>query len=175
LTRPISRPTGPQPACQEGGALPRHIGRTKGVLNSKLHALCDGLSRPIIRLLSEGQMSNYKGVLLLASALPRAEELLADKGYGQRLSQRLVLRRADRARRRALRLAPRKKPQGPKPLRHRPLPPAPQDRECLRQDQGLVKGRNPLLPLRLHLHVRHLHRRNRHHLAQSMSPEPKVT
>jgi putative transposase len=50
-------------------------------LNSKFHALCDGLSRPIIMLLSEGQMSDHKGAPLLFSALPRAEELLADKGY----------------------------------------------------------------------------------------------
>jgi hypothetical protein len=28
--------------------------------------------------------------------------------------------------------------------------------------------------MRPHLHVRHLHRRNRHLLAQSMSPEPSI-
>jgi hypothetical protein len=39
------------------GPLPRRIGRTKGGLNSKLHAICDG--RPIIMLLSEGRMSDY--------------------------------------------------------------------------------------------------------------------
>ena len=50
-------------------------------MNSKLHAVCDGLGRPIMMLLSEGQMSDHKGALLLFSALPRAKELLADKGY----------------------------------------------------------------------------------------------
>ena len=35
--------------------VPRHIGRTKGGLNSKLHAVCDGKGRPIVMLLSEGQ------------------------------------------------------------------------------------------------------------------------
>ena len=35
---------------------------------------------PIILLLTEGQMSNHKGALLLFSALPRAKQLLADKG-----------------------------------------------------------------------------------------------
>ena len=35
----------------------------------------------MILLLTEGQMSDYKGALLLFSALPRAKELLADKGY----------------------------------------------------------------------------------------------
>jgi transposase len=32
-------------------------------------------------LLSEGQMSDYKGAALMLPALPRAKELLGDKGY----------------------------------------------------------------------------------------------
>ena len=32
-------------------------------------------------LLSEGQMSDYKGAALMIDALPRAKALLADKGY----------------------------------------------------------------------------------------------
>lgn len=32
-------------------------------------------------LLSEGQMSDYKGAALLLPALPEAKELLADRGY----------------------------------------------------------------------------------------------
>ena len=32
-------------------------------------------------LLSEGQMSDYKGAALMIDALPPARELLADKGY----------------------------------------------------------------------------------------------
>ena len=32
-------------------------------------------------LLSEGQMSDYKGAALMIDALPPAKELLADKGY----------------------------------------------------------------------------------------------
>ena len=60
---------------------PRRIGRTKGGLNSKLHAVCDGQGRPIIMLLSEGQMSDHKGAFLLLSSLPNAKELLGDKGY----------------------------------------------------------------------------------------------
>jgi len=50
-------------------------------LNSKLHAVCDGQGRPLIMLLSEGQMSDYKGAALMLNALPRAKELLGDKGY----------------------------------------------------------------------------------------------
>ena len=59
----------------------RRIGRTKGGLNSKLHAVCDGRGRPLVMLLSEGQMSDYKGAALMAPALPKAKQLLADKGY----------------------------------------------------------------------------------------------
>jgi transposase len=50
-------------------------------LNSKLHAVCDGHGRPLILLLSEGQMSDYKGAALMFPVLPNANELLGDKGY----------------------------------------------------------------------------------------------
>ena len=50
-------------------------------MNSKLHAVCDGLGRPLIMLLSEGQMSDYKGAALMLAALPKAKELLGDRGY----------------------------------------------------------------------------------------------
>jgi transposase len=50
-------------------------------LNSKLHAVCDGLGRPLIMLLSEGQMSDFKGAKAILPDLPKAKELLADRGY----------------------------------------------------------------------------------------------
>ena len=50
-------------------------------MNSKLHAVCDGEGRPIVMMLTEGQMSDHKGAVLLFDALPRAKELLGDKGY----------------------------------------------------------------------------------------------
>ncbi len=50
-------------------------------MNSKLHAVCDGLGRPLIMLLSEGQMSDYKGAALMIDAFPKAKTLLGDKGY----------------------------------------------------------------------------------------------
>ncbi len=63
------------------GLVPRRIGRTKGGLNSKLHVVCDGQGRPLIMLLSEGQMSDYKGAALMLDALPQARAVLGDKGY----------------------------------------------------------------------------------------------
>ena len=62
-------------------AVPRRIGRTKGGLNSKLHAVCDGEGKPLVLLLSEGQMSDHKGARLILDALPPAKALLADRGY----------------------------------------------------------------------------------------------
>lgn len=53
----------------------------KGGLNSKLHAVCDGDGRPLVMLLSEGQMSDYKGAALMLDALPKAKTLLGDRGY----------------------------------------------------------------------------------------------
>ena len=50
-------------------------------MNSKLHAVCDGQGRPLVLLLSEGQMSDYKGAALMFDVLPKAKELLGDKGY----------------------------------------------------------------------------------------------
>lgn len=62
--------------------LPRRIGRTKGGLNSKLHAVCDQVGRPIIMLLTEGQVSDYKGAATILPALPTsARTLIGDKGY----------------------------------------------------------------------------------------------
>jgi len=50
-------------------------------LNSKRHAVCDGLGRPLVMLLSEGQMSDYKGAALMIDALPKAKVMLGDRGY----------------------------------------------------------------------------------------------
>jgi transposase len=50
-------------------------------LNSKLHAVCDGRGRPLVMTLTEGQMSDYRGAALMLPALPKAKELLGDRGY----------------------------------------------------------------------------------------------
>ena len=50
-------------------------------MNSKLHAVCDGRGRPLVMLLSEGQMRDYKGADLMICAFPKAKTLLGDKGY----------------------------------------------------------------------------------------------
>jgi transposase len=39
------------------------------------------MGRPLLLLLTEGQVSDYKGARNLIERLPRAKELLADRGY----------------------------------------------------------------------------------------------
>ena len=57
-------------------------------MNSKLHAVCDGEGRPIMMMLTEGQMSDHQGAFLLFDALPNAKELLGDKGYDDKMGAR---------------------------------------------------------------------------------------
>ena len=59
----------------------RCIGRTKGGLNSKLHAVCNAQGKPIILLLTEGQMSDHTGARLLLEKLPSGSILIGDRGY----------------------------------------------------------------------------------------------
>jgi transposase len=62
------------------GASGRCVGRASGGLNARLNAICDGRGRPIVMMLSEGQMHNKKAANVLASALPAARELVAERG-----------------------------------------------------------------------------------------------
>ena len=57
------------------------IGLTKGGQNSKLHAVCDALGRPIRLFLTAGQTSDYIGARALMGDLPAAKHFLADRGY----------------------------------------------------------------------------------------------
>ena len=50
-------------------------------MNSKLHAVCNESGKPLIFLLTEGQVSDYKGAALLLDALPCAKSFLGDRGY----------------------------------------------------------------------------------------------
>ncbi|TGD60049.1 IS4/IS5 family transposase, partial [Tabrizicola sp. WMC-M-20] len=75
---------GDQPAVEKGGPgdhRGRLIGRTKGGMNTKLHAVTDADGRPIRFFMTAGQVSDYTGAAALLSSLPKAEWLLADRGY----------------------------------------------------------------------------------------------
>ncbi len=57
------------------------IGRTKGGMNTKLHAICDSHGRPLNLFVTAGQVSDYIGARALLSSLPDVDWLLGDRGY----------------------------------------------------------------------------------------------
>ena len=61
------------------GGLGRLIGRTKGGMNTKLHAVTDANGRPISLFMTAGQVSDYIGAAALLDSLPRAQWLLGDR------------------------------------------------------------------------------------------------
>ena len=50
-------------------------------MNTKLHAVCDSLGRPISFSATAGQVSDYIGARALVSSLPDVDWLLGDRGY----------------------------------------------------------------------------------------------
>jgi transposase len=68
-------PHGDQPAVEKGGPgdqRGRLIGRTKGGMNTKLHAVTDADGRPIRFFMTAGQVSDYTGAAALLGSLPKA-------------------------------------------------------------------------------------------------------
>ncbi|MFT9417978.1 IS5 family transposase [Acetobacter sp.] len=82
-----------RPPCSKRG-FPRHIERTKDGLNSKLHAVCDGVGRPVRFHLTAGQVSDFRGADVLLADLPdETEDVIGDRGYD---SNRIRLSLAER-------------------------------------------------------------------------------
>lgn len=77
---PKSPPHGFQPWGKKGD-LGRLIGRTKGGMNTKLHAVTDANGRPLSFFITAGQISDYTGAAALLDDLPKAQWILADRGY----------------------------------------------------------------------------------------------
>lgn len=50
-------------------------------MNTKLHAVTDTCGRPIRFFMTAGQVSDYTGAAPLLGSLPKADWLLADRGY----------------------------------------------------------------------------------------------
>ncbi|NVN05367.1 IS5 family transposase [Asaia spathodeae] len=59
----------------------RLIGRTKGGMNTKLHAVTDQNGRPLSFFMTAGQISDYTGAAALLDSLPAAQWMLRDRGY----------------------------------------------------------------------------------------------
>jgi transposase len=111
-------------------------------------------------LLSEGQMSDFKGAALMLRAMPGAKELLADKGYDADWFREALANRKI-----AACIPSKSNRKAPIPPRRRPLQTAPQNREHVRQTQGLETHPHPIRPLRPRLLLGNLHRRSCHLLA----------
>jgi transposase len=90
-------------------------------------------------LLSEGQMSDCKGAALMIDALPRAKALLADRGYDADWFRAALAERGI-----AACIPSKANRKVPIPSRYGALPPAPQNREHVRQTQGLATDPHPL-------------------------------
>ncbi|GBR53486.1 transposase [Neokomagataea thailandica NBRC 106555] len=57
------------------------IGRTKGGMNTKLHAVTDQNGRPLSFFMTARQISDYTGAAALLDSLPAAQWMLGDRGY----------------------------------------------------------------------------------------------
>ena len=58
----------------------RLIGRTKGGMNTKLHATCHSQGRPLDLFVTAGQVGDYVGARGLLNSLPNVKWLLGDRG-----------------------------------------------------------------------------------------------
>jgi len=116
-------------------------------------------------LLSEGQMSDYKGAALMLPVLPKAREILGDKGYDADWLRKALAERG-------IRVCIPSKSNRKIQIEH--------DRALYRQRHKIENMFGRLKDWR-RIHTRYdrcahtLHRRNCHLLDQSMSPEPSTT
>jgi transposase len=62
-------------------------------LNSKLHAVTDPKGKPLVLLLTEGQLSDHKGARIILPCLPTAKSLTADRGYDSNWLRQALLER----------------------------------------------------------------------------------
>jgi hypothetical protein len=65
-------PHGIEPAGKKGD-LGRLMGRTKGGMNTKLHAVTDANGRPLSFFMTAGQISDYTGAAALLDDLRKAQ------------------------------------------------------------------------------------------------------
>jgi transposase len=63
------------------GGRGRQTGRTKGGMNTKLHAVTDSVGHPIRLFITAFQVSDYIGARVLCESLPTVEWLIADRGH----------------------------------------------------------------------------------------------
>ena len=142
------------------GVLSRCIGRTKGGLNSKLHAVCDGQEHPIMMLLTEGNQSDFVEAVLMVEAFPEITVMITDWGTmpigSGKSSMRMWLTMP----------STQKEPHWTHRRWCQTLQKTPQDREYVRETKGLETYRNTLWPMRPHILFLNPDPRNNHILDQ---------
>jgi transposase len=75
------------------GELNQAIGRSRGGRTTKIHALTDGMCRPIAFLLTGGNVADCKAGEVLIDRMPATSLLNADKGYDSDAIRRQVRQR----------------------------------------------------------------------------------
>jgi len=66
------------------------MGRSRGGLTTKIHALVDAVGRPIHVMLSAGQAYDGHAALEMLTALPARSKLLADRAYDSNAIRALI-------------------------------------------------------------------------------------
>ena len=144
-------------------ALANGIGQTRGGRNSKVHAICDLKGRPLVLLITPGNVHDMRVAIQCIAAMPPSRELVGDKGYCSKPLRAWLAERGTKA------VIPSK---GPARLRSRHLKATQRRRAHVLLLQRLAKGRNPLRPQHQKLHGYHRHRRYSH-LVALMSLDPR--
>ena len=107
-------------------------------MNTKLHAVTDADVCLIRFFKTAGQVSDYTGAAALLSSLPKADWLLADRGYDADW-----FREALKDKDKALHSGPEVARQAHQ-ARQAPLQTPQPDRDHVRTSEGLAQGRDPL-------------------------------
>ena len=79
------------------GLFPAVSAAPKAGWTSKLQVVCDAAGKPLVMMLTEGQMSDHKGARLMLDALPPSSALIADRGYDSDWFRRALAGRGTQA------------------------------------------------------------------------------
>lgn len=74
----------------KGGSEPQAIGRSRGGRTTKLHALSDGLGRPLQFVVTGGQAADCRAAEILLNGLPPHTLVLADRAYDTNAIRRQI-------------------------------------------------------------------------------------
>ena len=154
--------------CSAGGkgAQTQAIGRSRGGRTTKLHALSDGLGKPLRFLLTDGQAADCRAAATLLVGLSPRTLVMADRAYDTNAIRRQIEEQG------AVPNIPPKARQAPEELlQPGALPNTQRRRAHVLQAQGLPAHRHALRQARRQLPRSYRDRRQHHMLV--MSPEPK--